>query len=50
MSAYASLSKSLPPQVALEAANRVYRFHHPEQPKVDAALLVDQWVNENRVQ
>jgi len=38
-----------PDHVALKAAQRVYRFHHPEDTKVDAHLTVERWVNENRV-
>ena len=33
-----------PQNVALEAAIRVYRFHHPEDSKVDAHLTVERWV------
>lgn len=39
-----------PEHVALEAAQRVYRYHHPEDTKVDAHLTVERWVNETRVQ
>ncbi len=33
-----------PPSVALEAAIRVYRYHHPEDNLVDANLTVERWV------
>lgn len=33
-----------PPHVAMEAAQRVYRFHHPEDSKVDAHLTVERWI------
>lgn len=39
-----------PHHVALEAAQRVYRYHHPEDSKADAHLTVESWVHENRVQ
>ncbi len=33
-----------PPHVAMEAAQRVYRHHHPEDSKEDAFLTVQRWV------
>lgn len=39
-----------PHQVALEAAQRVYRYHHPEDPKHIAHLTVERWVHGTRVQ
>ena len=33
-----------PEHVALEAALRVYRYHHPEDPKDKARLTVESWV------
>lgn len=39
-----------PEHVALEAAQRVYRYHHPEDTIRDAHLTVESWINENRVQ
>ncbi len=50
MRAYGSLLDSVPPHIALEAAQRVYQHHHPEYPKVDAHLIVERWVNEDHVQ
>ena len=32
-------------QTALTAAKRVYRFHHPEDPRELASLTVERWVN-----
>ena len=50
MLTYKCMSDDEPAHVALEAAQRVYRFHHPEDSKVDAHLTVERWVNEDRVQ
>lgn len=33
-----------PHTVALEAAQRVYAFHHPEDSKADARLTVERWI------
>jgi len=33
-----------PAHIAIEAAQRVYRFHHPEDSKKDANLTVERWV------
>ncbi len=33
-----------PTHVAMEAAQRVYRYHHPEDSKEDAFLTVQRWV------
>ena len=41
---YSAMSDE-PPEVALEAAKRVYRFHHPEDTNLDASLTVERWVN-----
>lgn len=41
---------SQPEHVAMEAAQRVYRFHHPEDSKSDAHLTVERWINEERIQ
>jgi len=49
MRTYKSMSDE-PHDVALSAAQRVYRYHHPEDLKADAHLTVERWVNENRVQ
>ncbi len=41
LKAYAGLVKAgRPHQVALDAANTVYRFHHPEDSKMDAGLTL----------
>ena len=45
LKAYVSMmSAGRPHQVALEAAGIVYRFHHPEDSKMDAALTVERWI------
>ncbi len=49
MRTYKSMSDE-PDHIALAAAQRVYRYHHPEDTKVDAHLTVERWVNETRVQ
>lgn len=49
MRTYRSLCDE-PETVAVEAARRVYRFHHPEDSKFDAALTVERWINEERIQ
>ena len=48
MRTYASMSDE-PQHVAIEAAQRVYRFHHPEDTKHDAHLTVERWINEGHV-
>lgn len=40
---YAGMSDE-PPHVAMEAAQRVYSYHHPEDSKQDAFLTVQRWV------
>lgn len=49
MRTYLSLNK-VPDHVAMEAALRVYRYHHPEDSTHDASLTVERWVNEERIQ
>ena len=49
MRTYKSMSDE-PDFVALAAAKRVYRFHHPEDSKLDAGLTVERWVNQQNVQ
>ena len=41
--------RDTPFQIVLEAALRVYRFHHPEDSKHDAALTVERWLSEQCV-
>jgi len=48
MRAYKGMS-SEPHDVALGAAQRVYRFHHPEDKQAAAHLTVERWVNESRI-
>ena len=43
MRTYTAMSDE-PHAVAVEAAVRVYRFHHPEDSKHDASLTVQRWV------
>ena len=38
------LASDLPECVALDAARRVYRYHHPETSDDDAAHIVETWV------
>lgn len=33
-----------PHNVAMDAARRVYSFHHPEDKKSDAHLTVERWI------
>ena len=49
MRTYKSMD-DVPQTVAMHAAKRVYRFHHPEDSKLDAAITVERWINESRVQ
>lgn len=47
---YNAMKKSeCPETVAREAAIRVYRFHHPEDPKNQAALTVETWLHAERL-
>lgn len=48
MRTYKAMSDE-PEHVALEAAQRVYRHHHPEDSKHIAHLTVERWINETRV-
>ncbi len=48
MRTYAAMSDE-PYHIALEAAQRVYRHHHPEDSKRDAHLTVESWINNGRV-
>ena len=50
MRTYKSMINENPESIALEAAQRVYRYHHPEDSKMHAHLTVERWVNETRVQ
>lgn len=38
-----------PHTVALKAAIRVYRYHHPEDKKMDAHLTVERWITAEHV-
>ena len=44
MRTYKSMSDDQPHLVALEAAHRVYRYHHPEDTKEVAFLTVESWI------
>ena len=44
MRTYKSMSDDEPHLVALAAAHRVYRYHHPEDSKADAFLTVESWI------
>lgn len=50
MCAFKCMLDDEPEKVALEAAKRVYRYHHPNDPKEMASLTVERWVSEGRVQ
>lgn len=41
---YSALVKDVPENIALQAAKRVYEFHHPEDSKLDQSLTVERWV------
>ena len=46
MRAYGSLIKAgQPERTALEAAQIIYSYHHPEDSKHDAHLTVESWVH-----
>jgi hypothetical protein len=38
-----------PQQIALQAALRVYRHHHPEDAKADALITVQRWVADQHI-
>jgi hypothetical protein len=43
--------QDVPQHVAMEAAQRVYQYHHPEDSKANAHLTVERWVTaDNHVQ
>lgn len=45
MQAYATLTAyNNSDRMAMDAAIRVYRFHHPEDSKEDCRLIVERWV------
>ncbi|HRQ60806.1 MAG TPA: hypothetical protein PLO23_04750 [Alphaproteobacteria bacterium] len=48
MQAYRLLD-DVPDAIAMQAAIRVYRHHHPEDTKRNAALTVERWVNEGHI-
>ena len=45
---YGELIKDEPEQVALSAAIRVYRYHHPEDSVDMSSLTVERWVYADR--
>jgi len=49
MQAYKCIINDEPEHIALDAAQRVYRYHYPDDNKVLACLTVERWVNETRV-
>ena len=50
MSAYVGLIKAgKPPSVALEAAQIVYCYHHPEDTTANQFLTVERWINERHL-
>lgn len=48
MNAYNTLVKDDPESVAMDAAYRVYRYHHPEDAPSLAKLTVERWVHADR--
>jgi hypothetical protein len=42
--------KEQPEYIAMDAARRVYSFHHPEDKFCDAALIVERWIHADRMQ
>ncbi len=48
MRTYSAMSDE-PRQVALYAARRVYRYHHPEDSRNAADLTVERWINAGHV-
>ena len=44
MRTYKAMVGTCPEHIAIEAAQRVYRHHHPEDTKIDAHLTVERWV------
>ena len=45
MNAYAGMVRAkCPESVAREVAQRVYTYHHPEDPKEKASLTVERWL------
>lgn len=44
------LQDRVPDEIALEAAQRVYRFHHPEDTLSEANLIVERWVQQGHYQ
>ncbi len=45
MRTFKSMKSDEPECIALEAAIRVYQYHHPEDKKTDARLTVQSWVH-----
>lgn len=43
------LSGEVPHNVAMEAAVRVYRYHHPEDAPDAAGLIVERWIHAGRM-
>lgn len=41
--------RDVPHTVAMEAALRVYRYHHPEDTKADASLTVEKWISHGHI-
>ncbi len=50
MQAYKCILSDEPASVALEAAQRVYRFHYPEDNKMIGDLTVERWVSQAQMQ
>ena len=49
MRTYGALINEEPHHIAMEAAKRVYQYHHPEDSKQDAYLTVERWVTAEHI-
>jgi len=49
MRTYQALLRNEPAHVAMEAAQRVYQYHHPEDSKHAALLTVERWVSAEHI-
>jgi len=47
--AYKELIKSMPRSNAVEAAEMIYGYHHPEDSKQDRQLIVERWINAEHI-
>lgn len=47
MRTFSSMSDE-PRHIAMQAALRVYRYHHPEDNRLDSKLTVESWINQGQ--